>query len=145
MKFFSSPIPKNRLETRWHYRTINPIFLISGAYPINTEIRTVKTFSRSSGHNRFWRQLPFRGPAALPPSNSTVPWSCCPENPCARRYYDDRVAYFTTDYTDFDADPQGVKDVSLITRWRLEAKPEDMEKFKKGELVEPRKPIRLLY
>jgi hypothetical protein len=57
------------------------------------------------------------------------------------RYYDDRVAYFTSEYTDFDADPQGVKDISMITRWRLEPKEEDMEKFKRGELVDPKKPI----
>ena len=57
------------------------------------------------------------------------------------RYYDDRVSYFTTEYTDFDVDPQGVKDVSLITRWRLEPKPEDTTKYKNGELVEPGKPI----
>jgi hypothetical protein len=57
------------------------------------------------------------------------------------RYYDDRVSYFTTEFTDFDADPQGVKDVSLITRWRLEPKPADIDKFKKGEAVEPQKPI----
>ena len=57
------------------------------------------------------------------------------------RFYDDRVAYFTTEYTDFDADPQGVKDISLITRWKLEPKEEDLEKFKRGELVEPKKPI----
>src|SRR5207237_6144610 len=43
--------------------------------------------------------------------------------------------------TDYDADPQGVKDISLITRWRLEPKPEDMDKFKKGIPVEPIKPI----
>jgi hypothetical protein len=57
------------------------------------------------------------------------------------RFFDDRVAYFTTEYTDFDVDPQGVKNVSIITRWRLEPKPGDIEKFNKGELVEPRKPI----
>jgi hypothetical protein len=64
-----------------------------------------------------------------------------PKEPMRPRYYDDRVAYFTTGYTDFDADPQGVKDVSMITRWRLEVKEEDIEKFKRGELVEPKKPI----
>ena len=31
--------------------------------------------------------------------------------------------------------------VQLITRWRLEPKPEDLEKYKRGELVEPAKPI----
>src|SRR4030095_12061384 len=64
-----------------------------------------------------------------------------PKNPMRPRYYDDRVAYFTTEFTDFDADPQGVKDISIITRWRLEPKDEDMEKFRRGELVEPKKPI----
>jgi hypothetical protein len=29
----------------------------------------------------------------------------------------------------------------LITRWRLEPKPEDIEKYRNGDLVEPRKPI----
>ena len=57
------------------------------------------------------------------------------------RYYDERVGYFTTGYTDFDLDPQGVKRVRLIKRWRLEPKPEDLEKYKRGELVEPAKPI----
>ncbi len=29
-----------------------------------------------------------------------------PSSPMRPRYYDDRVAYFTTEFTDFDADPQ---------------------------------------
>ena len=29
----------------------------------------------------------------------------------------------------------------FITRWRLEPKPQDVEKMKRGELVEPQKPI----
>jgi hypothetical protein len=44
-------------------------------------------------------------------------------------------------YTDFDANPQGVEDVQLVKRWRLEPKDEDMEKYKRGELVEPKKQI----
>lgn len=31
--------------------------------------------------------------------------------------------------------------VAFATRWRLEPKPEDMEKYLRGELVEPVKPI----
>jgi hypothetical protein len=57
------------------------------------------------------------------------------------RFYDDRVSYINTSFTDFDADPQGVQDVSMVTRWRLDVKPSDLEKYKKGELVEPVKPI----
>src|SRR5205085_521009 len=44
-------------------------------------------------------------------------------------------------YTDYDANPQGVKNISMIARWRLEPKPEDVEKYKRGELVEPQKQI----
>jgi hypothetical protein len=64
-----------------------------------------------------------------------------PEKPMRPRYEDNRVGYFSTGYTDYDANPQGVKDISMIARWRLEPKPEDMEKYKRGELVEPMKPI----
>jgi hypothetical protein len=112
-------------------------------YPVNTEIKTVKTYSKSAGS-------PFGGPVGFgggtPPSgnltfeiNTSI--LLLPKTPMQPRYFDDRVAYFTTSFTDFDADPQGVKDVDMITRWRLEVKDEDMEKFKNGELVEPKKPI----
>jgi hypothetical protein len=42
---------------------------------------------------------------------------------------------------DFDANPQGVKGITIAKRWRLEPKDEDLEKYKRGELVEPKKPI----
>ncbi|HMC86654.1 MAG TPA: zinc-dependent metalloprotease, partial [Chitinophagaceae bacterium] len=44
-------------------------------------------------------------------------------------------------YTDFDANPQGVKDITIAVRWKLEPRDEDIEKYKRGELVEPKKPI----
>jgi hypothetical protein len=109
-------------------------------YPINIEITTVKTFSKSGGSM----------PTGFPPppsSQSTVTLEMnsslvlLPEKPMKPRYEDPRVGYFGTSYTDFDANPQGVKEINLIARWRLEPKPEDMEKYKRGELVEPVKPI----
>ncbi len=60
------------------------------------------------------------------------------------RYFDPRVGYFAVGYTDFDQNPQGIKQLVLAKRWRLEPKPEDVERYKKGELVEPQKPI-LIY
>lgn len=110
------------------------------SYPINTEIKTVKTYSKTP------MPSPIPGlPPAGPTGNATFELNSSivllPKVPMRPRYYDDRVAYFTTEYTDFDADPQGVKDISMITRWRLEVKEEDMEKFRRGELVEPKKPI----
>ena len=109
------------------------------SFPLNTEIKTVKTYSKSSGPS-----LP--GSFFVPPSgNATFELNSSiillPNNPMRPRYYDDRVAFFTTEFTDFDADPQGVKDISIITRWRLDIKPEDSAKFKRGELIEPAKPI----
>jgi uncharacterized protein DUF4953/uncharacterized protein DUF5117/uncharacterized protein DUF5118 len=109
-------------------------------YPINTEIRTVKTYSKSPAPSLF-PGAQSSGPAgnATFELNSSI--VILPKVPMHSRYYDDRVAYFSTGFTDFDADPQGVKDISLITRWKLEVKPADIDKFKKGELVEPVKPI----
>lgn len=112
------------------------------SYPINTEIRTVKTYLRGSGSpfSTFSSpNVPPGGGYSTFELNSSM--VLLPRKLMRPRYYDDRVSYFTTEYTDFDVDPQGVKDVSLITRWRLEPKPEDSVKFSKGELVEPEKPI----
>jgi hypothetical protein len=112
-------------------------------YPVNIEIKTVKTFSKSAGAGGG-----FGGPAPSgPPSQGTITLELntslylLPEKPMRARYEDKRVGFFSTGYTDFDANPQGVKDQNIIVRWRLEPKPEDMEKYKRGELVEPAKQI----
>ncbi len=113
------------------------------SYPLNIEIKTVKTYSQGGS--------PFGaiGTLGLPvqPSgtlytielNSSI--RLLPREPMKPRYFDARVGYFTRSYTDFDANPQGVKEVSMITRWKLEPKPEDVEKYKRGELVEPQNPL----
>lgn len=113
------------------------------SFPNNIEINTTKTYARTLG-------TPPPGAGATPSrqvisGNYTVEINSSlvllPENKMQARYYDPRVGYFTVGYTDFDLDPQGVKRVSLIKRWRLEPKPQDLEKYKRGELVEPAKPI----
>jgi hypothetical protein len=43
--------------------------------------------------------------------------------------------------TDYGLDAQKSKSVTYLDRWRLEVKDEDIEKFKRGELVEPKKQI----
>lgn len=97
-------------------------------YPLNTEVKSVKTYSRTD-----------RGETATYVLNNS--FVLLPKVPMTPRYSDDRVGYFSTGYTDFDLNPQGVKKVRMITRWRLEPKPQDVEKYKRGELVEPAKPI----
>lgn len=98
------------------------------AYPMNVEIRTIKTYTQSNSRSTFTMEL-----------NTSI--VLLPEVPMQKRLADRRVGYFTERYTDYDANPHGVKVVSFIKRWRLEPKPEDVERYKRGELVEPKKPI----
>jgi hypothetical protein len=108
------------------------------SYPINVEITTVKTYGRSPA-------MPGTPGAAASGGNLTVELNSSmvllPRSPMQARYFDPRIGYFAVGYTDFDLNPQGVQSISLIKRWRLEPKDGDMEKYKRGELVEPKKPI----
>lgn len=97
-------------------------------FPINTELRSIKSFTHQDNDDPLTFEL----------NCSLV---LLPKEPMQPRYFDERVGYFTSNYTDFDKNPQGIKPVRMIARWRLEPKPEDLEKYKKGELVEPAKPI----
>jgi len=112
------------------------------SYPMNTEIKTVKTYTRSGG-------TVTGSPATMSGGASSGAFTVeinssmllLPSEQMKARYYDDRVGYFSREYVDFDANPQGIENIRTITRWRLEPRPEDVEKYKKGILVEPRKPI----
>ncbi len=64
-----------------------------------------------------------------------------PDDPMPMRYQDNRVGYFYNDKSIFSSDRDKIVNRTFIHRWRLEPKPEDMEKYKNGELVEPMKPI----
>ncbi|MBS1548952.1 MAG: zinc-dependent metalloprotease [Bacteroidetes bacterium] len=63
------------------------------------------------------------------------------EKPMQPRFADNRVGYFTENHWFFNDNQQKMEDKKLITRWRLEPKDEDKEKYLRGELVEPKKPI----
>jgi hypothetical protein len=113
------------------------------SYPINIEIKTVKTYARSAapptaGGGQFGGGGPSGGNMTMELNSSMV---LLPKNPMQARYFDPRVGFFAVGYTDFDLNPQGVKSVSIIKRWRLEPKEGDMDKYLRGELVEPKKPI----
>ena len=112
-------------------------------YPMNIEINTEKTFSRPPSSPGSGAGGGGRG--SSPSGNLTVEMNSSfvllPKIPMQARHFDARVGYFTVGYTDFDANPQGVKSISLAKRWRMEPKEEDIEKYKKGELVDARKPI----
>lgn len=114
---------------------------ISGirSYPLNVEINTVKTYGRAASAPSSGGMGSAAGGNITVELNSSL--VILPRVPMKPRYYDPRVGYFTIGYTDFDVNPQGVESVRLVQRWRLEPKPGDMEKYMRGELVEPAKPI----
>lgn len=114
-------------------------------YPINTEVTVTKTFNYSAPS----ATAAVTGSRGLPAGNEagTVTFVLntsmvlLPEKPMQQRLFDARVGYFADGYSKFSDEQQGVESVRFIARWRLEARPEDVEKQKRGELVEPIKPI----
>ena len=120
---------------------------ISGirSYPANIEVKTVKTYfktpAQGAGAGFTVTQPGSLGNITLEINNSFV---LLPSTPMRPRLADSRVGFFSRNYTDYDANPQRVETTTMIARWRLEPKEEDMEKYLRGELVEPKKPI-ILY
>ena len=117
------------------------------SFPINTEVTVTKTYSYNQ---------PSGAPGASGPRSITLPAGresgfvtvvlntsmiLLPREPMQQRYFDPRVGYFANGYSLFTDEQQGVQNIRFITRWRLEARPEDVERQKRGELVEPVKPI----
>ncbi|WP_316768398.1 zinc-dependent metalloprotease [Pedobacter frigiditerrae] len=117
------------------------------SFPTNVEITAVKTYTlAAAATSPFGGGAPTGGGGAgASTGSSTVELNTSlvilPKVPMKPRYFDARVGYFTVGYTDFDLNPQGVKEIEMVKRWRLEPKPADMAKYKRGELVEPVKPI----
>ncbi len=137
--YFSSPAAKTRSRLGAQQADRSYITAVK-SFPANVDISAVKTYALTAAPGA--GGAPAAGGAAgfgtLELKASMV---LLPKVPMKTRAFDPRVAYFTVGYTDFDANPQGVKEISLAKRWRLEPKPQDMAKYLRGELVEPQKPI----
>lgn len=119
------------------------------SYPINTEVKVVRTFNSTPPVGP-QAQVPGQPPSVTLPAawesgavtvemnNSFI---LLPKVPMAKRLYDPRVGYFADDYQVYDDQQQKAENQIFAVRWRLEPKDEDVEKWKRGELVEPKKPI----
>ncbi|WP_369798379.1 zinc-dependent metalloprotease [Cellulophaga sp. E6(2014)] len=103
------------------------------SYPLNIEARHVKTYLASAAPSN--GDL---GSISIEINNSMI---LLPAEPMKKRYYDERVGWFARGQVDYGLDAQESKTVTFLDRWRLEVKDEDLEKFKNGELVEPKKQI----
>ncbi|MCT4629637.1 zinc-dependent metalloprotease [Winogradskyella sp.] len=86
--------------------------------------------------------------AAEPPSNYSAQtisvqinqsMILLPEEPMQPRYFDERVGWFTLSQYDYGSDKLKADEKTYIRRWKLI--PKDIEAYKRGELVEPIKPI----
>ncbi|WP_426430363.1 zinc-dependent metalloprotease [Winogradskyella sp. HB-48] len=62
-----------------------------------------------------------------------------PEEPMQPRYFDERVGWFTLRQYDYGSEELKADEKTYIRRWKLI--PKDIEAYKRGELVEPIKPI----
>jgi len=113
------------------------------SFPANVEINVVKTYLLNPAPPSKLTTGGSGGGAVSGSSTLELNTSLVilPKVPMQPRYFDPRVGYFTTGYTDFDSNPQGVKEIDMVKRWRLEPKAADLAKYKRGELVEPLKPI----
>ncbi|BFP41790.1 zinc-dependent metalloprotease [Flavobacteriaceae bacterium GF1] len=103
------------------------------SYPLNIEARHVKTYAAKEPPSN-----QSMGSISVEINNSMI---LLPEEPMKRRYFDERVGWFARGQVDYGLDVQKSKTVRYLDRWRLEVKDEDVEKFKAGELVEPKKQI----
>ncbi|HEY4064957.1 MAG TPA: zinc-dependent metalloprotease [Puia sp.] len=113
-------------------------------FPINTEIRSVKTFNTGGGGLSspfaalFSSPSDAAGAVTIELNTSLI---LLPATPMRKRLFDRRVGFFADDYVVYSDEQQKVDNEEFIVRWRLEPKPGDMEKWKRGELVDPAKPI----
>ncbi|MGN8056677.1 zinc-dependent metalloprotease [Pedobacter sp. 22163] len=98
------------------------------AYPKNIEVSSARTYT--SGNTVLTGEY-----------NSSI--ILLSKIPMKSRALDERVGFFgitPADYKSFDADGH-IRNQANIWRWHLEPKPEDRERYFKGELVEPAQPI----
>jgi len=138
-KFFSTDVKalsglSSRLRKQYKVKSLdkNRSFITTAsAYPKNIEI--VQDFTYN---------------AAQPPSNRSGETISLQMNqsmillkdePVMPRVFDERVGWFTLSQYDFGSDAFKADKKTFIRRWNLV--PKDLEAYKRGELVEPVKPI----
>lgn len=101
------------------------------SYPRNIEVHHVLTYSAGDAPDDASTQS-----ISLEMAQSMV---LLPDVPMQRRLWDERVGFFSIKQTDYGRAAEKADVRRYITRWRLE--PKDTAAFRRGELVEPVKPI----
>ncbi|RYJ52371.1 DUF5117 domain-containing protein [Flavobacterium petrolei] len=145
--FSLDPIKKQLLNIQTFQKDRSFISKVS-SFPINTEIRSVKTFTttppkiNTSPTPKIGVDLPSALDAGVITVEMNTSMILLPKNPMRKREFDARVGYFANQYDVFEEESQKSDTKVFAVRWRLEPKSaEDAQKQKKGELIEPLKPI----
>jgi hypothetical protein len=145
--FSLSPLNKQLLKIQSFQKDKSFIQDIK-SFPINTEIRSVKTFSTeprkisTSPAPRIGVDFPAGLDAGVVTVELNTSLLLLPEIPMRKRTYDARVGYFANGYDVFENESLKADKSIFAVRWRLEPKnAADAEKQKRGELIEPKKPI----
>jgi hypothetical protein len=145
--FSLDPIKKQLLNIDKFQKDKSFISKIS-SFPINTEIRSVKTFSTTppkistTPTKKIGVDLPSALDAGVVTLEINTSMILLPKTPMRKREFDARVGYFANQYNVFEEESQKSDKKVFAVRWRLEPKSaEDAEKQKQGELIEPLKPI----
>lgn len=100
-------------------------------YPLNIEVVTAKTY-RST-------ESPIDNSIGAITYEFNTSMLLLPKKPVKARLMDARVGYFGQGQTDYGTDAQKAERTAYIHRWNLV--PKDTVAYKRGELVEPIKPI----
>ena len=146
--FTLAPLTKQRYKLKSPEKDRSYIKSIK-TYPINVEIRTVKTYStsppslnRDNSKPSRSIDLPGSWAAGVVTFEMNTSLILLPKEPMRRRFFDPRIGIFANRYTKYDGEKQRAKQETFTIRWRLEAKSEaDAKKQQAGEIVEPKKPI----
>lgn len=138
-KFYSSDIKAmSGLDSR--IRTANKVKSLDSSrsfinsvksFPQNIEVIQDFTYTASSPS-----VLPDTETISIQMNQSMI---LLPENPMKTRLFDRRVGWFNLNHYDYGSEALKSDKKTFIRRWRLE--PSDIEAYRRGELVEPIKPI----
>ena len=102
-----------------------------------SQIVDIKSFPQNVEVKSFYNYNGGREPFSVTVGYSFVLLS---KEPYRVRYSDERIGFSAENRKVFESG-KAASSVKFINRWRIEAKPEDVDKYKKGELVVPQKQI----
>lgn len=105
-------------------------------------IERIKTFPENIVVRALLSTRVTEGQSSIPVSVTvTTNLVLLPETPLQPRFADKRVGFFSVPRWYFSDTQHKMEKRELVTRWRMEPKPQDRQRYLRGELVEPAKPI----